>query len=185
MVEEKSLEMDEKTLMPALLIGLVLAGIVGFLKFFEFEVTEKQKRANRGKRNNNPGNVRALTGSDIWRGQIGIDPEGFAIFDNITDGVRVMTIDIAGDIVKDGNNTLSGLMAEYAPNADGNDETAYTTFLSNLLGLKIDQVIPINRITELIFGIARFEGQPLYENWADAKVDLGIKEGFSHLGIAA
>jgi len=167
--------------MPAVILGIIMLGIFGALSFIETEQTARQLRATRGKRNNNPGNVRTVPGG--WRGQTGIDSAGFAIFGSIVDGVRAMTIDLAGDIVKDGNDTLRGLIAEYAPGSDGNDEAGYTNFLANLLGITVDQKIQRDQIIPLIFGIARFEGQPLYENWADAKVDLGIKDGFSHLGL--
>jgi len=163
------------------LVVLLAAGAA--LAGFEKVTSEKFSRAARGLRNRNPGNVRPVPLPDKWRGQIGVDSDGFSIFDTIENGVRAMTVDIAGDIVTDGNDTLKGLIAEYAPSTDGNDESAYVNFLSTNLGIGKTEPIPRQKIEPLIFAIARFEGQPLYEHWPRTRVDFGIREGFRKVGL--
>jgi len=139
------------------------------------------KRATVGVRNNNPGNVRPVPGG--WQGQVAIDSRNFAVFDHVTNGIRAMTIDLIGDIRVDGNNRLRGLMEEYAPSADKNNPLEYAKFLAGRLGIGIDDVIMPQHYVPLLFGIARFEGQPFRDHWTDQAIFDGINAGFRRHGV--
>lgn len=90
-----------------------------------------QKEYPRGMRNNNPGNL--IITSIPWKGKLtrSENTDGkFEQFRTYKDGVRAMIIDIEGDI-SEGTNTITKLIAEYAP-ADKGAYVTYVTFGSNI-----------------------------------------------------
>jgi len=88
----------------------------------------------RGIRNNNPGNLKA----DVnWAFMIGEDSAGmtgggpgFAIFDDVTHGVRALAKDLTTKINKDGLDTIRGIVEKYAPPIQ-NVTSAYITSVSD------------------------------------------------------
>lgn len=101
----------------------------------------------RGFRNNNPGNL--VITSSAWKGKVPVSQNTDDRFEQFTAmywGVRAMLIDIIGDIVKDGLNTLNKLIPEYAPPFE-NNTTAYIQSVSNATGLKPSQDIPLDKKT--------------------------------------
>ncbi len=98
----------------------------------------------RGIRNKNPGNLRPLP-RDKWLGELSPDlAKGgpFSRFEYPWQGWRAMGIDVFGDILNDGLNTIARLVHEYAPGSDSNNETEYIAVLSKALG--ITPTTPIN-----------------------------------------
>lgn len=169
--------------------GLVAASSFALALWAERKLTPEQiakvqERATRGIRNRNPGNVRPVALPDRWVGQIGIDDAGFSIFQYPWQGIRAMSIVIAGGIKRQGENTLAKIIQNYAPAWDGNPEEQYVEFLSDYTGLGPYQLIPDSKIRQVIFGIARFEGQPLDENYSQAEIDQGIHSAFLKEGVA-
>jgi hypothetical protein len=97
--------------------------------------------APRGIRNNNPGNL-VITANN-WKGKVPVaqNTDGhFEQFYEVENGIRAMAYDIYGDI-KQGTNTLTKLINEYAPASDGNNTNAYIAMVAEKTGLKADASI--------------------------------------------
>ena len=138
-------------------------------------------RPTRGLRNRNPGNLRDNPRVG-WQGQIGVDSKGFAVFDSDTAGIRAAVIDLHTDFVRGGLRTsLTTLIREYAPPADGNDTAGYIAFVAKQTG--IDPRAPIVDFTPaiataLIKAIIRMEqGVQPYD---DATLAAGVSAAFAH-----
>lgn len=100
-----------------------------------------------GIRNNNPGNLRYVP-SIKWKGQVG-SASGFAVFDNVENGIRAMAIDLRSKINK-GLDTLNKYIPVYAPPSE-NDTTAYINNMSSKTGIAANSKIDFNRdITKLV-----------------------------------
>lgn len=108
----------------------------------------KSLRKPRGIRNNNPGNVRANP-RIIWKGQSGIDEDGFLKFSDSTFGIRCMAMVLRHYIEYDDIKTLHGLIARWAPSPE-NDVSAYVGYVAQRTGINpyvnvslLDQGLPI------------------------------------------
>ncbi len=91
-------------------------------------------------RNNNPGNVRPSP-SGAWQGQTGVSPEGFAVFDTPENGARAAMINLRNKQAIHGLNTTQDIIGKpgvgWAPGGvDGNDPSAYASFVASRLGVK-------------------------------------------------
>jgi len=95
----------------------------------------------RSDRNNNAGNLR-WDGKSQWQGMKGVDPQGFVIFDSPENGVRAAGINLANQQKLHGLNTLSDVIAKYAPQADNNNTQAYIQSVAQQTGIDPNQ--PIN-----------------------------------------
>ena len=87
--------------------------------------------------NNNPGNIRPPKGM-TYKGQIGIDDRGFAIFQNATDGRNALIHDIQVK-QKNGINTPQDFIDKYTPASAENPEEGrdnYKVGMAGHLGLK-------------------------------------------------
>ena len=95
----------------------------------------------RGLRNNNPGNLRA---SDrySWQGQVGVDADGFVIFDRWQAGMRALMINLRNQQNIHGLDTVADIITKYAPPSE-NDTAAYIGAVSNALGVTPGQRISL------------------------------------------
>lgn len=87
--------------------------------------------------NNNPGNIRPPKGM-TYKGQIGIDDRGFAIFQNYADGRNALIHDIQVK-QKNGINTPHSFIDKYTPAGEENKEESrdnYKLGMASHLGLK-------------------------------------------------
>lgn len=134
----------------------------------------------RGLRNNNPGNLRVLPNGQKWLGEIDPDPDGFSRFSDIAYGLRAMITDIAGDIMKDGRNTIRKLIYAYAPPYE-NETEAYINSLAAYTGINPDSVISASKetIDKLIHGQLNIE---LGANYAAKISPNDFTEAFSRVG---
>lgn len=98
--------------------------------------------APRGIRNNNLLNVRALPNGQMWRGQTGVDPHGYAVFGTVEDGLHAAQTNLHSYAVRDGVQTLGQAIERWAPAAAGNATSAYGRYVSEKTGIALDQ--PIN-----------------------------------------
>ncbi len=139
-----------------------------------------QKGLTPGLRNNNPGN---LVRTDIkWEGKVPFSQSKDLTFEQFFElrwGIRAMMRDIIGDI-KGGNNTVPGLIHEYAP-AFQNNTPAYIKQVLKAVGLAPDQIISLNEemIISLCKIIVRVEIGPdanliTHSDYTDAIAILGI-----------
>ncbi len=133
----------------------------------------------RGLRNNNPGNLRVLSNGQKWLGEIDPDPEGFSRFSDIAYGLRAMITDLAGDIMRDGRNTIRKLIYAYAPPFE-NDTEAYINSLAAYTGINPDSAITASQetVNKLIHGQLNIE---LGANYAAKIVPNDFTEAFSRV----
>lgn len=113
---------------------------------------EKQRQANvpegwkqdsgydpnvRAFRNNNPGNVR-WTNNEIGRDREGVDAQGnkkgFGILKDENDGRAALARQLLLYMDR-GNNTINGILNDYAPGADNNDTDGYIQHLTKHMGV--------------------------------------------------
>jgi len=127
----------------------------------------------RGLRNNNPGDLRA---GDDWKGETGVDQDGFIIFQDIAWGVRAMGTVIVNDIAK-GLDTIRKLITHYAPPSE-NPTARYIASVAADTGLDPDQVIPLDldTLASLIRGMINFElGVDYSRLVTDADINTGVQ----------
>lgn len=130
---------------------------------------------------NNPGNVKALPAGQMWPGQTGVDPRGFAIFGTPQAGQQASIQNLQAYGAK-GINTPAAIAARWAPAGDGkNDPVAYAAGMAKTLG--ITPTTPLNladpavatRVAQAISvqeGTAGGQIKPLFS--APPKVTQGI-----------
>lgn len=113
---------------------------------------EKQRQANapegwkqdsgydpnvRAFRNNNPGNVR-WTNNEIGRDREGVDAQGnkkgFGILKDENDGRAALARQLLLYMDR-GNNTINGILNDYAPGSDNNDTDGYIQHLTKHMGV--------------------------------------------------
>lgn len=131
-----------------------------------------------GLRNNNPGNLR-YNPNIKWRGQIGQE-KGMAKFDKPENGIRAMTIDVAGDVFKDGLNTIRKFLNVYAPPSENNTAN-YIAFVSKRAGIHPDAAITTKDFAKFIPAMIAMENgsQP----YPGSLINTGIVAGLSYLGL--
>jgi len=109
--------------------------------------------------NNNPGNLRPPKGVE-YDGQIGVDENGFAVFENKDYGRKALVNDIKAKINR-GLNTPDKFVNVYAPEGD-NDESArdnYKIHLADTLGLNgTGEEFPKDSIEKIADAITVREG---------------------------
>lgn len=138
-----------------------------------------QKNLPRGIRNNNPGNL--VKTAIKWRGKIphdkNTDPR-FEQFENLSWGIRAMSMDVLNDIKK-GKNTLRDLITEYAPPSE-NDTAAYIKLVSDQTKISPDAIIkPTPEILSAIVAAKiRVENGAKAKQYIDAN---DIKEGIKKI----
>lgn len=133
----------------------------------------------RGLRNNNPGNLRPLSGGTKWQGELEPDSGNFSRFQDIAWGLRAMITDITGDIMLDGNDTLRKLITAYSPPGE-NSTAAYIATVSAQTGLQPDQKIPVTE--EWIRKIIKAKvGVELGGNYASRISSADYNEAFARL----
>jgi len=123
-----------------------------------------------GVRNNNPGNIRA--GIDVWKGQVGVDSDGFVIFDTIINGFRAMYKTLLTYRRKYDLNTIAGIITRWAP-PESNNTSAYIAKVSQRLGIKPDAPLNLSDYPTLMLAIAKQETGRTY-NLTDAKTGVSL-----------
>lgn len=112
--------------------------------------------------NNNPGNLRPPGGkADFYKGQIGVDDKGFAIFETRDFGRKALVQDLEAKI-KRGINTPEQFIDIYSPAGAENEEVGrdnYKIYLAHKLGLKsTDEQFSKEHIERLADAVTAFEG---------------------------
>jgi len=111
-------------------------------------------------RNNNPGNLRYYASlnkpgyvlSDALPGP----EESFAMFPTPKLGIEAMRKQLTLDTKR--GMVLSTLINKYAPKSDGNDPVKYANAVSRETGVKLNEVIPLDRIRHVMSAMIRVEG---------------------------
>ena len=108
--------------------------------------------------NNNPGNIRPPKGV-TYEGQIGVDDNGFAIFENKKYGKQALINDVQHKL-ENGLNTPSAFIDRYAPGGDNSQESRdnYKIHLADKLGLNsTGDPFPEKSHEQIADAIAEFE----------------------------
>ena len=110
-------------------------------------------------KNRNYLNLKSLSNGDRWKGQIGEDPFGHAIFESPAWSIRAGAITLRTYERKHGIKTVEDLVRRFA---EGNQEP-YIKHLCKALGVKPDEKISLTkRLPELLKAMVYFEtGQKL------------------------
>lgn len=115
---------------------------------------------SRASYNNNPGNLRPPKGVN-YQGQIGVDNDGFAIFESPESGMNALKRDVQIKLDR-GIVTPDQFIDAYTPNGKENDETSrknYKNHVAQMVGLKnAFENFPENSAGNIAKAIARFEG---------------------------
>ena len=110
---------------------------------------------SRGYRNNNPGNIRFISGNP-FNGQISNDG-GYGVYDTPQNGTRALGHQLM-NYANRGLDTVQGIIQTWAPAADSNNVPAYVSTVSSELSLDPNQPINVNaRLPDLAQAIARHE----------------------------
>ena len=112
--------------------------------------------------NNNPCNVKQLSGGRKWRGEIGADKHGHVRFSSIHYGLRAAAFTLHSYESKHKIKTIKGLIERFC---GGNRD--YVRFLSRRMGLKPDEEFSLTaRMADLL----RF--MSIYESGAEVSPEL-------------
>ena len=112
--------------------------------------------------NNNPCNIKQLSGKRKWRGEIGVDRLGHVRFSSIHYGLRAAAFTLHSYESKYKIKTLEGLIQRFC---GGNPD--YVRFLSRRMGLKPDEEFSFTaRMADLL----RF--MSIYESGAEVSPEL-------------
>ena len=112
-------------------------------------------------RNNNPGNLRYYSNLNrpgyVLENALPGPEESFAMFPTPELGVDAMRRQLIVDTRK--GMVLSALINKYAPKGDGNDPVEYANTVSRETGVKLNEVIPLDRIRHVMSVMIRVEGK--------------------------
>jgi len=110
--------------------------------------------APRGIRNNNPGNIEFT--SIKWRGLVGSDGR-YAVFDTPQNGLRAMALEIWDSITRDGDDTITKLINQWAPPTE-NLTGAYALSVSKQTGIGVTEQLVYRRdVAALMKAITKHE----------------------------
>jgi hypothetical protein len=115
----------------------------------------------RGIRNNNPGNL--IDAGIPWRGLVGRDADGYAVFRTALEGIRAAYIDLRTGFHRDREDTVREIVTEWAPPTE-NPTARYIDHVARALGVGPDTPLVLERDRiPLLEAIFEFEnGQQPY-----------------------
>lgn len=137
------------------LLLLLIIGGGGYVVYTNYK--------QRGIRNNNPGNLRIS--NNAWKGKVPKAENKDGTFEQFREfagkpghiwGLRAMYIDIRGDVLADGLNTLRKLITSYAPGHE-NNTPAYIAAMSKAIGKGADAVLTLDDVKKLVPAITQHE----------------------------
>jgi hypothetical protein len=133
-----------------------------------------QQNLSPGVRNNNPGNIK-FDGT-AWQGMAG-DDGTFVIFVDTVWGIRALAVDLTTKINKDGLDTITNIITQYAPAVE-NDPSSYIAAVAAQTGLDQNQQLTADSgtLTLLVNAIIDHElGQSVAEQYiSDADIAQGV-----------
>ena len=110
----------------------------------------------RGIRNNNPGNILVNPGF-AWRGQTGVDSDGYLLFSAPVYGLRAICILWVNYREYHGCVTIRDYISRWAPPVSNNTE-AYIRFVCSCLGIGPNEAVDIHACSKSILeAIVTFE----------------------------
>lgn len=116
--------------------------------------SDEYAKKSLARQNRNFCNVKSLQNGDVWKGQIGTDRFGHAIFSDAAYGFRAAAITIRSYEKKHGLKTLEELVGRYCQSS----RKEYAAFLGKALKIAVDKPFSYSsRMHELIVAMARWE----------------------------
>jgi hypothetical protein len=140
---------------------------------------EKVKKLPRGIRNCNPGNL--VISKIPWNGKVPKkdNTDGhFEQFISMEYGIRAMIMDLRGDIMKDGLDTIEKLIRVYAPKFENNTE-AYIKVVVKRTGIKRNEKLITDKST--IFKLV--EAISFHENGGSYITNEQIEKAWEMLSV--
>ena len=128
----------------------------------------------RGVRQKNPGNLR-YPGAKHFLGCTG-GVDGYAVFDTAQHGIRAMALNLLGYYREHELDTERGILARWAPGADGNNEAAYLKFVAGRTTWGADEHLKIDSPSVLL---ALMKAMIAYENSQQPYTEAVLKEGIN------
>ena len=108
-------------------------------------------------KNRNPLNIKSIANNEPWKGQIGTDSQGHAIFSSFSYGLRAAALTLRAYDRKYGLNTLEGIINRFTE-GDKIQIDKYILFLSVRLGVEPHQCISIKKhLPNLLRYMSRYE----------------------------
>jgi hypothetical protein len=104
-----------------------------------------------------------------WQGLIGVDPDGFLIFDTMANGLRAPKINLRNYGRLHGISTVDGVARRWSTT----DQDAYSANLAAFLGVDPQENIDLEdygTLTQLVRGIVRQEDGGAAELLVDAQI---------------
>lgn len=129
-------------------------------------------------RNHNPLNVISI--SPPWAGQLGTDAS-FAVFSSAVYGWRAAFENLEAYKLKHGIDTIQGIVARWAPEADGNDDPGYAALVSRITGIDETATVDLQDWETLLAigsAMAVVEGGKL--PWVETDKEKGLKMAGIH-----
>lgn len=126
----------------------------------------KPKPQTLARKNNNPLNVKAMSGGKVWRGQIGTDKHGHAIFESPEYGIRAASFVLRSYARRHNISTITELVSRFCT-ATGKTKSQYIRHLCRALDVEPDQKFDlVKAIPVLLPAMAKFEcGEELPERF--------------------
>lgn len=154
-VNEASHQQKSREVIPATKASL-LNEDVSIKKCHDVQIVEI-KVSTLAVKNKNPLNVKCLGGNKKWKGQIGRDKIGHAVFRTWEDGIRAAAFVLKNYEAKHGINTIEDIVTRFAK-AKGKVKDEYVGFLCKRMRLEPDEEFSIRkRLPELLKHMTRFE----------------------------
>jgi hypothetical protein len=144
--------------------------------------TDGSGTVNIGLANNNPGNLKCCDGNN-WVGLVGNNGT-FDTFSDTVYGLRALAVDLTSKIQRDGLNTITAIISDYAPPSE-NDTAAYIASVVSDTGYTATQVLTADAATlaNLIRAIVNHEiGDQLSGQYVS---DSDISAGVGAMGASA
>lgn len=155
--------------MKKITIILLLAGAMGVFLYLskrkentslaspenpESNKANNNKNVTRGKRNNNPFNIR-YNSANNWIGQLGSDG-AFCVFDTLAHGIRAGGV-LLRNYLKQGNNTIQKIITRFAPASDGNNTNKYINDVAAASGFDKNQVLAVGDLWRIAAPMMKIE----------------------------
>lgn len=137
-----------------------------------------QSNLPRGIRNNNPLNLRTPN-TGWWLGQVGIDSGNFAIFSDMSWGLRAYLVNFKSSVSRHNTKTLHDYIYRFAPPSE-NDTVAYLNKVASDTGLNPNEEMSTDQSTVSAILRSQLEVE-LGKQYSSMISDQDIQEAFVHL----
>lgn len=123
------------------------------------EVSSGAPGADRGTRNNNPGNLKDGPFARRQPGYQGSDGGGFAVFASPSHGQKAQETLLKGNYLSKGHDTPRKIISRYAPSGENSSASManYASYVARRLGIGVDDKIPAGKAGLLAQAMREFE----------------------------